>query len=113
MGEKSPARASSIVAMLALAAFIAALPVAALAHAHEPVTLGEWMRTIFVTPDREMDRGQKALAATATPPPPVALQSSSEQQTPPKQQVVRDRLPDAWVRRDRVRGRRRRRVRPA
>jgi hypothetical protein len=99
--------------VVALAAFLGALPVAALAHAHEPVTLGEWMRTVFVTPDREVDRGQKALAAAPPVPPPVALQTSSEQQTPPKQPAVRDRLPDVWVRRDRVRGRRRgRRSRP-
>jgi hypothetical protein len=96
------------VALLLLATFLAATPVTALVHAAEPVTLGDWMRTIFVSPDREIDRSPEALTVALPAPPPVALQTSSEQ-TPPKQPMVRDRLPEVWVRAGSRRSRRRRR----
>lgn len=86
-------------ALLALAGFLAALPVAALAHAAEPVTLAEWLRTIYVTPDRELDRSDPATVVAPPSPPPPALQTSSEQ-IPPKQPVLRNRVPDGWLRRN-------------
>ena len=95
-----------------MAAFCLALPVAALANAVEPVTLADWLRTIYVTPDREIDRADPAMVASPPAPPPPALQTSSEQ-TPPKQPIVRDRLPEGWFRRNARHARRRnRRTRP-
>jgi hypothetical protein len=100
-----------IVAVVAAAMFCLALPVAALTNAAEPVTLADWLRTIYVTPDREIDRSDPAVVAPPPAPPPPALQTSSEQ-TPPKQPIVRDRLPDGWVRRNGWRPGRRARRRP-
>jgi hypothetical protein len=86
-------------ALLALLAFCLALPVAALANAAEPVTLADWLRTIHVTPDREIDRSDPAAVATTPAPPPPALQTSSEQ-IPPQQPIARDRVPEGWFRRN-------------
>jgi hypothetical protein len=86
-------------AVMALAAFCLALPVAALANAAEPVTLAEWLRTIHVTPDRELDRSDPATVVAPPAPPPPAVQTSSEQ-VPPRQPIVRDRVPDGWFRRN-------------
>ena len=103
------------VALLALAGFLGALPAAAIAGAAEPLTLADWMRTIFVTPDREVDTSQAGVAVTPPPPPPVALQTSSQQippeKAPPKNNRLQNQMPDAWLR-GQARGRRRRR-RPA
>jgi hypothetical protein len=96
------------VALLSLGTLLAALPITAVAKAAEPVTLGEWMRIVFVTPDREIDSSQPGLAGTPPPTPPPVLQTSSEQTPPKPSSVVRDRLPDGWLRRDRARSRRRR-----
>jgi hypothetical protein len=86
-------------AVLALAAFCLALPVAALANAAEPVTLAEWLRTIYVTPDREIDRSDPATVVAPPAPPPPAVQTSSEQ-VPPRQPIARDRVPEGWFRRN-------------
>ena len=94
------------VAILAMAAFVGALPATALSSAAEPVTLADWMRTIFVTPDREVDTSQPGLAAAPPPPPPVTAAQTQSEQTPPKDSVVRNRFPESWLR-DRSRGRRR------
>src|SRR5687767_1537199 len=104
IGGKGLAAARRLVAALMVAAFLGALPAASIAGAAEPVTLADWMRTIFVTPDREVDSTQQGLAAAPPPAPPVALQTSSEP-TPPKDTVVRNRMPESWLR-DRSRARR-------
>jgi hypothetical protein len=88
-----------VVAVVAMAAFCLALPVAAVANAAEPVTLADWLRTIYVTPDREIDRADPAVVVPPPAPPPPVLQTSSEQ-TPPKQPIVRDRVPEGWLRRN-------------
>lgn len=97
--ELCRAGARRSLALATLLAFFAALPASALAHAAEPLTLGEWKRMLFVTPDRKIDRSNPAVATAPPVPPPVVLQTSSEQ-IPPQQPVVRDRIPDAWLRRD-------------
>jgi hypothetical protein len=98
-------------AVVSLAAFLGVLPETAIMHSAEPVTLGDWLRQIFVTVDREIDRTAMGVAASSPPPPPAVLQTSSEQ-TPPRQSVDRSRLPDGWVRQSSRRtGRRRRRGR--
>ena len=107
-GARRAARRS--VALLALATFFAALPAGALAHAAEPVTLADWLRAIFVTPDRKIDRTAPAVAVATPPPPPLVLQTSS-QQVPPKAPVIRDRIPEAWLR-DPWKSRKRGRVPP-
>jgi hypothetical protein len=93
------------VAFATLITFLAAMPAAALAHAAEPISFGDWMRTIFVTPDRKIDQSKPALAAgPLIPVIQITLQTSSEQ-VPADHPVVRDRLPDVWIRRDRWRPR--------
>jgi hypothetical protein len=100
-----------LTALLMALALVLALPVTATARGEaQPVTLGQWMRIIFVTPDREIDPSQKAVAvAPATPPPPV-VQTSSEP-APAKEPVVRATPPRLWFpwQRDPPRRRRRRR----
>ncbi len=98
------------IAILALAAFLGVLPETAVLNAAEPVTLADWLRLIYVTPDREVDRTAPGLAAATAPAPPVVLQTSSEQ-TPPKPTADRNRLPDTWIRHPSRRSRRRRRRR--
>jgi hypothetical protein len=95
------------VAIITLAGLMGLLPSAAILHASEPVTLADWLRQIFVTPDRKVDRFQPALAAASPPPPPVVLQTSSEK-TPPSQAVNRSALPEAWMRQSARRSRKRR-----
>src|SRR5688500_11191353 len=100
-----------LIALLALGAVRGALPATALSGAAEPVTLADWMRTVFVTPDREIDTSQPAVAVAPPPPPPVVLQTTSEQippdKAPPKRSGLRNQMPDTWLR-SQTRARRRR-----
>jgi hypothetical protein len=89
-------------------ALLFALPITTIAAAEAaPVTVGDWMRTIFASPDREVDGSQKGLAATPPPAPQPALQTSSEP-TPPKEPVARAQLPRLWFSGGRQNGRKRR-----
>ena len=99
-----------LVAVVAMAGLFASLPATAIANAAEPITLADWLRTIFVTPDREVDASQQGVAVSPPPPPPVVVQTSSER-IPPEQPVVRNRVPDGWLRDDRQRDAKRRRPR--
>ncbi len=98
----------SLVAAIAMAGLLASLPATAIANAAEPITLADWLRTIFVTPDRELDASQQGVAVSPPPPPSVVVQTSSER-IPPEQPVVRNRVPDGWLRDDRQRDAKRRR----
>jgi hypothetical protein len=80
-----------------LCAFLAALPTTAVANAAAPITLADWMRTIFVTPDREVDQNKPAIPVPTPTPPTPAPQTSSEQ-VPPQNTAVRTQLPEAWLR---------------
>jgi hypothetical protein len=82
-------------------ALVLALPVTATAGGEaQPVTLGEWMRTIFVTPDREIDTSQKGVASAPPPLPTPVVQASSEP-APAKQPVARPQVPRLWLNRQR------------
>ena len=99
------------VAVVAMAAFCLALPVAALANAAEPVTLADWLRTIYVTPDREIDPADPAVVV---PPPAFHRPSSDVQRANPTEATDRSRpLARRLVRRNAWDSRRRnRRSRP-
>lgn len=81
----------------ALVAFLAALPATAVTNQAEPITLADWMRTIFLSPDREVDQHKPAIPVPTPAPPPPAPQTSSEQ-VPPQHTAVRTQLPEAWLR---------------
>ena len=87
-----------LTAWLAALVLVLTLPLTAISGAAEPVTLGDWMRIIHVTPDREIDASQDGLAAVSTPPPAPVLQTSSE--PAPKEPVVRTTVPRLWFSRD-------------
>jgi hypothetical protein len=108
-----PRRTRAATALLMLLSLILALPVTATARGEAaPVTLGEWKRIVYNTPDREIDATQKGVAAAPPPAPQPALQTSSES-SPPKEPVVRTQIPRMWFsgKPQRGRGRRRRRAR--
>ncbi|HEY0710400.1 MAG TPA: hypothetical protein VGG33_26575 [Polyangia bacterium] len=96
---------SRVVALIAALALFVTLPITALAHASEPVTVGDWMRQIFVTPDREIDPSQKGLAAAVPVTPPPAIDTSSQpipKEPQARPQVSRFFLPrEFWRRRAR------------
>jgi hypothetical protein len=93
------------VALFALFALLSSLPTTVLAGASQPVTVGDWMRQIFVTPDREIDASQKGLAAAVPIAPPPIVDTSS--QPIPKEPQVRPFVPrfylprESWRRRPR------------
>jgi hypothetical protein len=78
----------------------------------QPLTMGEWMRILFVTPDRELDASQKGVAIAPPPLPAPQVQTSSDP-APPKEPVNRAaQSPRLWFRGGGLRtGRRRRRQR--
>jgi hypothetical protein len=90
-----------LTALLMVVALLLVQPLTATAAGEaQPVTLGEWMRIIFVAPERQIDPSQKGVAvALATPPPPV-VQTSSEP-APAKEPVVRATPPRFWLPKDR------------
>jgi hypothetical protein len=94
-------------ALLAIATVLLALPIAATAGAAEPVTIGEWMRAIFVTPDREIDTSQEGVAAAPAPLPAPTAQAST-QPTPPRAPVARADVAPFGLPRDSARRKRRR-----
>jgi hypothetical protein len=91
-------------------ALLLALPATTTARAlAEPVTIGDWMRVLFVTPDRKLDASHDGLAWTPPPPPAPQVQTSSEPAAP-AEPAARTEIPRLWLRRDSRRtGRRRRR----
>jgi hypothetical protein len=94
-------------ALLAIATMVIALPIGATAGAAEPVTIGDWMRTIFVTADRDIDTSQAGVAA-APPPLPAPAAQASTQPAPPKAPVVRAEVARLGLPRDSARRKRRR-----
>ena len=105
-GQRGLGRRIGAVA-LALALFVAS-PLMAVAHAAaQPITAGDWMRAIFVAPDRKIDTMHQGVTAATTPMPPQELQSTNEP-APPKPAVTGADGPRLWVRRRAVRKRRRR-----
>jgi hypothetical protein len=97
--------------LLTAFAFLLALPTMATASAEaQPVTLGDWMRTIFVTPDCKVDTAQKGVAAAPPPVPVPALQSSSAPAAP-KEPVAQNQVARFWLQPEGRTKRRRRRSR--
>jgi hypothetical protein len=97
--------------LLVAVAFFLALPMTVISAAEaEPVTVGDWMRTIFATPGRKIDTGQKGIAVASPPAPPPTVQTSSEP-APPKEPVARTQVPRFFLPRETDRKQRWRRLR--
>ena len=60
----------------------------------QPLTMGEWMRMLFVTPDRQLDPAQKA--AIAPPPLPIPQIQTSSEPSPSQEPVNRAQSPRLW-----------------
>jgi hypothetical protein len=98
-----------LMALITAAALLLALPVTATARGEsQPVTLGEWMRIIFVTPDREIDSSQKGTAIAPPPLPTQAVQTSSEP-APTREPIARAQIPRLWLTRKQEQARKHRR----
>ena len=59
--------------------------------------MGEWMRILFVTPDRELDPTQRGMAIAPPPMPAPQIQTSSEP-SPSQEPVNRAQSPRLWFR---------------
>jgi hypothetical protein len=111
--ERPRRRSRPAIALLVALSLILALPITATARGEAaPVTLGDWMRNIHVSSDREIDLTQDGLAAAAPPAPMPAVQTSSEPAAP-KEPVTRNQVPRLWFsgKPQTLRKRRRRRLR--
>jgi hypothetical protein len=96
-------------ALVMAVALLLALPtITTTGAAAQPVTFADWMRAVFVTPDRKIDPSHKGTAVAPPPLPPAAVQASSEP-APPKEPIQRVQVPRLWFRGDGRRSRRRRR----
>jgi hypothetical protein len=90
-------RSRRLGALLLAIIFFVALPITVTTAAEaQPVTLGDWMRAIFLAPDRKFDPSQKGMAL---PPRPVAepLVQTSSEPAPPKEPVAQTQVPRFWV----------------
>jgi hypothetical protein len=94
--------------VFAICLFLGAPMMAVASAAAHPVSLGDWMRTIFASASRKIDPAQKGVGVAPPPIPAQQLQPSSEPAAP-KQPATSMEGPRFWVDRESVRKRRSRR----